>query len=249
MYDPLRLQFLTVSLDSEIVLALVGILVAGLVARDGARRLGLAPADGWDVALDVAQWSVLGARLGWVLTHIGYYARAPVQVVAIGDGGLVFATGALAAVWQLGRLRVRLGWTAADLARVGAPAIAAALLLDRVGCALTACGTGLPTSAPWALVRSGVAVHPVGLYGVVIWLLAWAALRSPALWRRPQLAWPVLLGCLLLDRATAWALGHDGVEGVLATAALLAAVAAARRWPGLVWRFGDAAPHPVQTGR
>ena len=247
MYDPFRLQFLTVSLDSEIVLALIGILAAGFVARVGARRLGLAPGDAWDMAIDIAQWSIIGARLGWVLTHLNYYGRAPVQIMAIGDGGFLFATGVLAAAWQLWRMRRRLAWTDSDLARVAAPAIAVALLFDRVGCALTGCGTGQPTSVPWAMIRSGVAVHPVGLYGVAIWLFAWSALQSPGLWRRPSFVWPLLLGCLLLERTSVWALGHDGTEGALAVAALLATVAAARRWPGLAWPFRGASSRPTRS--
>lgn len=222
MYDPLRLQILTLSLDSEVMLVLVGVIVAALVARGGARRLGLAPRAGSDAVVDAATWALGGARVGWVMTHLGYYGRALQPIFALGDGGYLFTTGALAVAWYCARLRRELGISWHDLGVLAGPALAAAFLFDRAGCALTGCGTGRPTDLPWALVRSGSAVHPVGLYGVVVWALAWALLgRIVRDGDRRGLAWTIALGALTADRTIAWTLGHDGVEGAAAAAALL----------------------------
>jgi prolipoprotein diacylglyceryltransferase len=138
MYDPFRIQFFTISLDSEFVLGIVGVILAGLVARDAASRLGRSPERLWDATLDVAFWTIAGARIGWVVSHPEYYARAPLQIFAVGDGGFVFATAALAAALVLRRHRARLSLSWLEFGAVAAPAIAVALLLDRAGCALGA---------------------------------------------------------------------------------------------------------------
>ena len=218
MYDPFRLQFLTVSLDSEVILAVVGVLVAGLVARTLARRFGRAPADAWEATLDVAFWTLAGARLGWVAWHLSYYIGAPVQIAAIGDGGFLFSAGEVAGLYILRRWRTRLGYTWQELGILAAPAIAAALLLDRAGCSLTACGAGQPTQAAWAIVRSGSHLHPVGLYGTAIWLATlWIMWRSSS----PATAWLIVAIGLVVERGLAWQFGFESGDGLLMSILLL----------------------------
>ena len=79
--DPFRIQILTLSLDSQIVLTLVGLVVAGLVVRQAARHEGLGVSAGhwWDLVFA----AVVGARLVWVITHAGYYLRQPLQAVVV----------------------------------------------------------------------------------------------------------------------------------------------------------------------
>ncbi len=223
MYDPFRLQVLTVSLDSQVVLAVLGVLVAGLVARDRARGLGWGPGGVWDASLSVATWGIVAGRLGWVATHLEYYLRAPLQVAALGDGGFLFGTAVLGAGWALWREGRALDLPAEELGRIVAPAAAAAFLLDRAGCALTACGSGQAASVPWALVRSGVSLHPVGLYGVALWLGAWLALWRWGRTAPAAVSWLALLAALALDRAVAWWFGYAGADGLAASLALLSA--------------------------
>lgn len=237
MYDPFRVQFLTVSLDSEVVLALVGVVVAGLLARDGFRRLGRSTDGVWDMTLHIAFWTMAGARLGWIAMHLDYYGRAPLQVAAIGDGGFLFGTGVLAAAGLLWRQRRSLGLTWQDWGLVVAPAMAAALVLDRAGCALTACGAGQTSEVPWALVRSGASFHPVGLYSVAIWAAAWLALRRPPAPLRHE-SWLVLLAAVTAERAVAWSVGRDGADGLLATLAICILVLSSRpRWSRGLWPY------------
>src|SRR5216110_2020131 len=96
VYDPFRLQLLTLSLDSQVVLVVFGIMLAGLAARVAARSQGLRAAGMPGLILDGALCALLGARLGWIALHLEYYLRLPTQVLAFGDGGYLFAGGALA---------------------------------------------------------------------------------------------------------------------------------------------------------
>ena len=224
MYDPFRIQFLTVSLDSEVVLLIVGVCVAWLVAREAARSHGRTLTELLDATVDVAFWAIVGARFGWVATHLDYYGRAPLQVAAAGDGGFLYGTGILTAIWLLWRRRASLELSWGELGTTAVPAIMVALLLDRAGCALTACGAGQPTDAPWALVRSGASFHPIGVYGMTIWLTAWLALRGRVAVSVPNRAWLMLLTALVLERGVAWGLGHEGLDGLVVSSALLAAL-------------------------
>jgi phosphatidylglycerol:prolipoprotein diacylglycerol transferase len=120
-------------------------------------------------------------------------------------GGLVwyggFIGGALAVILNSWRLRVPLRWTM----ELGAPALAAAYALGRVGCFLVNDDYGRPTDLPWGVkfpeglppstadnlknlfgipIPEGVdpatvlAVHPTQLYEVVAMLVAFAVLWS-----------------------------------------------------------------------
>src|SRR5438094_540017 len=63
VYDPFRLQLLTLSLDSQVVLVVFGIMLAGLAARVAARSQGLRAAGMPGLILDGALWALLGLGL------------------------------------------------------------------------------------------------------------------------------------------------------------------------------------------
>jgi hypothetical protein len=73
---------------------------------------------------------------------------------------------------------------------------------------------------PWALVRSGVSLQPIGLYGVVVWLIAWAIVRRREAVTQIRHEWLVLSGALALERWVAWALGHESPDGLVVSIAL-----------------------------
>lgn len=165
--DPFRIQVLTLTLDSEAVLLIAGLAVAGVVFRLAARRAGLdlRIGDWWDVVVA----AVVGARLLWVVTHADYYLRGPLQVVVITDGGLHPLGLVLGAAYALRGLRRRAaGASWRSLVDLIALAALATFLAERAGCALTTCGGGAPTDLPWALRRGEEWRQPLALYQVAI---------------------------------------------------------------------------------
>ena len=133
--------------------------IAGIVlaVRQG-RRMGFDTA----AVLDLCFWALVaglvGARLLYVIVHLGDYARLCVgsdsprpALRALGDcaaplfiwqGGLVFYGGALAAVGVLWRFARRQGWPMADVADLLAPSLALGHVFGRVGCLLAGCCFG-----------------------------------------------------------------------------------------------------------
>lgn len=220
--DPFRIQLLTLSLDSQAVLTVVGLVVTAFVFRLAARRLALDLRAGhwWDLVTV----SVVGARLLWVVTHADYYLRQPLQVVVIVDGGLHplgLALGAAYWVWRLGRADDRSGdstpWRlAADLVAVGT---LTTFLFERAGCALTTCGAGSASVLPWALQRGAEWREPVALEQVVV--LAVALAVSVEALRVRGAAFAMALVALALIELVALAAGSFSLEWMLVLGAAL----------------------------
>lgn len=233
--DPFRFQFLTLSLDSQAVLTVVGLVAAGFVFRLAARRASLDFGVGhwWDLVTV----SVVGARLFWVATHLDYYLRQPLQVVVIVDGGLHplgFALGAAYWVWRLGRAGEGASWrTLADLVAVAA---LTTLLFERVGCALTTCGAGPLSVLPWALQRGAEWREPVALEQVAVFAVALVA--SVEALRVRGLAFVTGLVALALVDLIAFVVGILTTQDVVALLAILVlyAVAWVRTTPHVGWR-------------
>ncbi|MBI2755924.1 MAG: prolipoprotein diacylglyceryl transferase [Chloroflexi bacterium] len=241
--DPFRIQILTLTLDSQVVLTLVGMAVAGLVFRLAARRAGFSDfsaATWWDVVTA----AIIGARLVWVVLHVEYYLRGPLQVLVVTDGGLHpvgLVLGAAYAVWRLNAshpaANVRLvpdsgGEPIGPSPAPGADArpgesgawrpivgiisvgVLVAFLFERAGCALTTCGGGLPADLAWALRRGDELRQPVALYQVAIVAVALLLVtEAPRLARR---AFEVGLVALTLVEIVGLTWGGRGPEELVA---------------------------------
>lgn len=163
-----------------------------------------------DYAADMVAAAVLGGIIGAKLWYVAL-TRDPGALFS--RGGLVwyggFIGGALAVMLNGWRLKVPLRWTM----QVGAPALAAAYALGRVGCFLVNDDYGRPTSLPWGMKfpeglppstagnlhqlfgvsipkaidpSTVLAVHPTQLYEVAAMLVAFAIL-----WSLRKRAYPV----------------------------------------------------------
>jgi len=153
-----------------------------------------------EYAADMVAAAVIGGIIG---AKLWYVALTGDPGALLSRGGLVwyggFIGGALAVMLNGWRLKVPLRWTM----QVGAPALAAAYALGRVGCFLVNDDYGRPTDLPWAVkfpeglppstagnlhqlfgvpVPPGtdpskvMAVHPTQLYEVAAMLLAFGVL-------------------------------------------------------------------------
>jgi phosphatidylglycerol:prolipoprotein diacylglycerol transferase len=155
-----------------------------------------------DYAADMVAAAVIGGIIG---AKLWYVALTQDAGALFSRGGLVwyggFIGGALAVMLNGWRLKVPLRWTM----QIGAPALAAAYALGRVGCFLVNDDYGRPTDLPWGMkfpeglppstagnlhqlfgipIPPGMdpaivlAVHPTQLYEVAAMLLAFAILWS-----------------------------------------------------------------------
>ncbi len=150
----------------------VGFIIGSIFAIRRGRQEGIAGERMVDFLFWVTLSSVVGARLLYGLVNFPYYRKAPLHLLRLWEGGLVFYGGLLLAVivsfayLKKHRLPV---WKMADLF---VPAIALGLFFGRVGCFLAGCCYGQETSLPWgvtftdpnSLARLYVRLHPTQLY-------------------------------------------------------------------------------------
>lgn len=171
------------------------------VFRRELRRSGL-PDQGLDAAIAGIVGGLVGAKLLWVLEHLG--EGSPTSLL-FSRGGLSwfggFAGGILAALAVMQRKRLP---KVAVLA-AATPALAIGHAIGRIGCLLVGDDYGKPTDLPWGLAfpeglpPTTVPVHPTQIYEA-------AALVPLALllfrWRRRGRPDAFVLGAYLLLAAT-----------------------------------------------
>lgn len=196
------------------IMMMVGFLMGGWLVGQELKRRGLREEYSADMVVAAVVGGIIGAKL-WYVALTGDLGTL------FSRGGLVwyggFIGGALAVILNGWRLRVPLRWTM----QLGAPALAAAYALGRVGCFLVNDDYGRPTDLPWGVkfphgyppstarnleylgisVPQGIdpntvlAVHPTQLYETAIMLVAFFFL-----WKWRKLARPVgwLFGAYLV---------------------------------------------------
>ena len=198
----------TISVPAYGTFLVLAALTSLALAAGGAARLGVsgrAAVAGYSLAIAAG---IVGARLLDVVLDWGPYAQDPGRIVALELRGFALAGGLAAGlvVTNLAARRWRLSmWSLADSA---IPAVAAGIVLIRVGCFLSGCCSGSPTDLPWGVVfpptgldldtqilagagllhvsDAALAVHPTQLYELVA-ALGCAAI---ALWLRRRVVAP-----------------------------------------------------------
>ncbi len=138
---------------------------AGLwLAARRAKQLGLESDDVYNAGLYGLIAGIVGARLGFVLSHWNNYAADLFQALSLSRSALSPGTGLLAAglviVIYLQRRRVPFGPFGDALA----PGLALALTIGHIGAFLGGEGLGAPTAVPWGIQMGGLARHPAQLY-------------------------------------------------------------------------------------
>lgn len=144
-------------------------------------------------AADLGFWlmagGIVGSRLAYVLANWSYYAAAPLEILRIDQGGLIFYGGLILASLILvvfaRRHRLPL-WHMADFA---IPGLAIGHAVGRIGCFLNGCCYGRPAGASmWGVVYPavcepgqlfpGVALFPVQLLESIGLFIIWLALLT-----------------------------------------------------------------------
>jgi phosphatidylglycerol:prolipoprotein diacylglycerol transferase len=164
--------------------AAIGFGVGLFVAVHTAKTLPLPSERVINMGLFLILWSLVGARLMYVLIHVPHYRQHPLDVLKVWEGGLVFSGGLIAAGLALGYYlsRHRLSfWKMADLL---APAVAVGQGIGRIGCFMAGCCYGKPTHTWWGVVFTdphclaplNVRLHPTQLYAAFSGLLIFVIL-------------------------------------------------------------------------
>jgi phosphatidylglycerol:prolipoprotein diacylglycerol transferase len=171
------------------LLIAVGFLIAVLLMRRDARKVGIDP----DTITDTAFWVLLLGIIGTRLLHIvmfpeNYSWSDPVGWIAIWRGGLVFQ-GAIppAIAYCIYALRKE-GVSVWGFADVVVPYVPLAHAFGRLGCFMNGCCYGSPTEMPWGVCFRRV---PADLsepaIGSPVWLdhVAHYGLSPDAVWTLP----------------------------------------------------------------
>lgn len=183
-------------------LAVAFIAGAFVVTRE-ARRAGVPTKVVLDLALIVLVGSLVGARLGWILTvKPGVYLEDPLRVFQVWRGGFVYYGGFVfntLCMWAYIRWRRLDFWQLAD---VYAPALGMGVCLGRMACFSAGCCYGRPADWPLGVeVPWGVTFHqgpmPAALEGIPL---------------HPTQLYQSLLG-LVLFLAAMWVVRHKRYEG------------------------------------
>ena len=159
---------------------LVGIVLA---ARRAGRR-GIAPEIIYDLSIILVLGAVIGSRGLYILTHRENF-KSILDVIAIWQGGATYYGGLILAVAGAVVYLRRKKIPFFRVADIMAPSVAAGVFITRVGCFLSGCCFGNPTSCPTGVVfpagspaghyHPGITIHPTqvysSFYGLVIFLI------------------------------------------------------------------------------
>jgi phosphatidylglycerol:prolipoprotein diacylglycerol transferase len=152
-----------------------------------------------DLSLFVLFGSILGARVVYILLNWSHeYARDPMSVLNVWEGGLAFHGGLIGGtVGGLAFARWR-GLRPTCLIDLVAPSVAFGYVVARIGCFINGCCHGGPTNLPWGVdfLTDTVpgAVHPTQLYSALGHILVGLALLALA----PRVKVPGHLGLWFL---------------------------------------------------
>lgn len=154
----------------------ISFILALYVAKRELVRLGLKGL--FDAYSDILMYSfvfsILGARMYYVVFNLSYYLSKPLDMFALWKGGLAIHGGIIAGVISLvvfSKRKKMNTWLVFDLAALGA---LIGQTLGRFGNFMNGDAHGLPTNLPWGIVFPegsiagnefpGIPVHPVMLY-------------------------------------------------------------------------------------
>jgi phosphatidylglycerol:prolipoprotein diacylglycerol transferase len=162
------------------MLAVAFLLIAWLAAKEFVRR-GYTSDDAWTSVFAAMVGGVVGAKVYFLVEHLGETLRDPAGMIFSGSG-LTYYGGLLGGALAMILVARRRGIPVIVLADMGAPLIALGLGVGRIGCLLNGDDYGRPSDLPWAMAfpkgspPTEVPVHPTQLYESAASLLFFAGL-------------------------------------------------------------------------
>lgn len=175
---PTLLEFGRFTLHSYGVMLALSFLLGIYLASYRAKQRGIEVQRILDLSVYIILAAVIGSRLAYILFHLSDYKNI-LDMVAIWQGGATLYGGLVLsiAVSYLFSLKHRINfWVLADII---SPSIALGMVFTRIGCFLSGCCFGAPTTVPWGIIfppaspagfyarsfgAEAVALHPTQLY-------------------------------------------------------------------------------------
>jgi phosphatidylglycerol:prolipoprotein diacylglycerol transferase len=179
------------------VMVAIGALVGLWVFGRELTRSGL-PASGGDAAMAGVFGGLLGAKLLWVVEHLG---EEPLRDLLLSRGGMSWFGGLVGGVGTGLGFMWRMRLPMIPMLAAATPALAIGHAIGRIGCFLVGDDYGRPTDLPWGvafprgLPPTDVPVHPTQLYEMfALFVVAWLLIR----WRRRGVPDAIVLGRYLV---------------------------------------------------
>ena len=150
--------WLPVPIYSYGVMLGTSMIVGWFLAMRFAKQDGIRTEDAGAIYMWTAVWSIVGARLLYVLTNLSSFAADPLEIIKIQNGGLVayggMIGGFLCSVYNCRKRKIPL----LQWADVAAPSVVLGTGITRVGCLLFGCDFGARSELPWAIRFPGPSV-------------------------------------------------------------------------------------------
>jgi phosphatidylglycerol:prolipoprotein diacylglycerol transferase len=171
---PVLYSFHGITLYTYGLFVSLGFLTAFMLFLLELRRRSISADTGIDFGFWVLLTAIAGSRLVYVVLNLSYFARYPLKIFAVWEGGLVWYgafLGALAAAAVYFKIKKLDGWLWADIA---IPFVALGQGIGRIGCLMAGCCYGSPTGLPWGITFThselaplGIPLHPTQVYDML----------------------------------------------------------------------------------
>ncbi len=153
----------------------IGFLAGIQVAKYFGKKEGIDKEIIYDFVFLVLIWSIISARLFYVVQYYDFYFKHPVEILKIWKGGLVYygglIGGVLAVIYHVKRYNLNI-WKIGDIFLVALPL---GQFFGRLGCFSAGCCYGKPCHLPWAVVFKNpeslaplnIPLHPTEIYHAI----------------------------------------------------------------------------------
>lgn len=168
--DPIAFTFFGIDVRWYGILISLGFLIALFISYKRAPRFGLKSDDILDFTIWLIPFSIMGARLYYVIFSWDLYADNPISSLNITNGGLAIHGGLIAGAFVAFFFTKRRKMDILQMADLVLPAVALAQAIGRWGNFFNGEAHGVPTTLPWGILVDGEIVHPTFFYES-IWCL------------------------------------------------------------------------------
>ncbi len=162
--DPIAFQLFGIPIRWYGLLIASAVIIGTLLALRETKRKGIDEELFIDLLLYAIPFSIIGARLYYVIFSWDLYRDNPIEAFNIRAGGLAIHGVIIAAVLVViifSKLKKQNPWVLTDIA---APSLILGQAIGRWGNFANQEAHGGPTDLPWGIIIDGVKVHPTFLY-------------------------------------------------------------------------------------